>query len=97
MTDKDFVLSGNVDVDDTTSVEGQIMVREQMSIAGNPEFQGRIVVQNVTSTTGISTNSISGNPTITYNGTLGAISTTTTTTGPTATVYVNNVSGWMEQ
>lgn len=97
VTDKDLIMSGNTDLDDLTSVEGQIMVREQMSISGNPEFQGRIVVQNATSTTGISANSIAGNPTITYNGTLGALSktSTTTTTGPT--VYVNNVSGWMEQ
>jgi Tfp pilus assembly protein PilX len=97
VTDQDLIMSGNTDLDDPTIVEGQIMVREQLSISGNPEFQGRIMVQNATSTTGISTNTISGNPTITYNGTLGAISTTTTTTTTGPTVYVNNVSGWMEQ
>lgn len=99
VTDKDLVLSGNSDLDDvSTVIEGQIMVREQMSIAGNPEFQGRIIVQNVTSTSSlVTTNSINGNPTITYNGSLNAIQTTTTTTTAGATTYVNNVSGWMEQ
>jgi hypothetical protein len=71
------------------------MVREQMSISGSPTFQGRVIVQNATSTGGISENTISGNPTILYNGTLGAIETTTSTPG--STTYVNNVSGWMEQ
>lgn len=98
VTDKDLTISGNTDLDDTTTVEGQVMVREQIKISGNPEFQGRVIVQNVTSTSNdVTANVVSGNPTITYNGTLGAISTTTltTTTGPTT--YVNNVSGWMEQ
>lgn len=97
VTDKDLTISGNTDLDDTTNVEGQIMVREQISISGNPEFQGRIIVQNSTSTGGIATNTITGNPTLTYNGTLGAISTTTTTTTVGATTYVNNVHGWIEQ
>jgi hypothetical protein len=72
-------------------------VREQVAINGNPEFQGRVIVQNVTSTGGLTANSISGNPTITYNGTLGAIETTNINTIIGATTYVNNVSGWMEQ
>jgi Tfp pilus assembly protein PilX len=98
VTDKDLIISGNTDLDDTTNVEGQIMVREQMSISGNPEFQGRIIVQDATSTSNtVTTNTISGNPTITYNGTLGAISTTTTTTTTGSTTYVNNVHGWIEQ
>jgi cytoskeletal protein CcmA (bactofilin family) len=96
VTDKDLVLSGNTDLDaDITSVEGQIMVREQVSISGNPEFQGRVIVQNATSTGGISANTISGNPTITYDGTLADIQTITP--GVTTTSYTNNVSGWMEQ
>lgn len=98
VTDKDLTISGNVDLDDTTMVEGQVMVREQIKLSGNPEFQGRVIVQNVTSTSAdVIENEVSGNPTMTYNGTLGTISTTTTitTTGPPT--YVNNVSGWMEQ
>lgn len=97
VTDQDLTIAGNTDLDDTTQVEGQIMVREQVNISGNPEFQGRVIVQNATSTGGVASNTISGNPTITYNGTLGAISTTTTTTTTGPTTYVNNVSGWMEQ
>jgi cytoskeletal protein CcmA (bactofilin family) len=97
VTDKDLTIGGNTDLDDPTIVEGQILVREQVAINGNPEFQGRVIVQNVTSTGGLTTNSISGNPTITYNGTLGAIETTNTNTITGATTYVNNVSGWMEQ
>ncbi len=99
VTDKDLLLAGNSDLDDDqTSVEGQILVREQISISGNSDFQGRVTVQNVTSTSNtVTTNTIAGNPTITYNGTLGAISTTTTTTTTGAVTYVNNVSGWMEQ
>jgi Tfp pilus assembly protein PilX len=97
VTDKDLIMSGNADVDDTTTLEGEIKVREQFSCDGNPEFQGRVIVQNVASTGGISTNTIAGNPKFTYNGTLGAISTTTVTGGATTTTYVNNVSGWMEQ
>jgi len=95
VTDKDLVRAGNSDLDDPTSVEGQIMVREQVSIHGNPEFQGRILVENATDTGGISSSEIPGNPTITYNGTLGAIATTTTTPG--SITYVNNVHGWIEE
>jgi cytoskeletal protein CcmA (bactofilin family) len=92
----DLVIAGNVDLDDPTQVEGQIFVREQLSISGNPEFQGRILVQNRPSVFNqVATNSISGNPRLTYNGTLDAIETETTTGGPTT--YTNNVRGWMEQ
>mgnify|MGYP006280984961 FL=1 len=99
VTDQDLVLSGNSDLDDvSTVIEGQIMVREQMSIAGNPEFQGRIIVQNAASVSNtVTTTTIDGNPTMTYNGTLGALSTTTTTTTTGPTTYVNNVHGWIEQ
>jgi hypothetical protein len=54
------------------------------------------MVKNVTSTGGISTNSISGNPTFTYNGTLGAVTTLQTSTTVSQT-YTTNISGWMEQ
>lgn len=98
VTDGDLVIAGNVDLDDATAVEGQILVREQMSISGNPDFQGRILVQNVTTdgaaqSSVVATNSVSGNPTITYNGTLGAIEVPGTST----TDYTNNITGWMEQ
>lgn len=98
VTDQDLVISGNVDLDDPTSVEGQILVREQMVISGNPEFQGRIIVKNQTSTSGsaASSNTISGNPTITYNGTLGEIETVWYEDTSTQT-KTYNVTGWMER
>lgn len=97
VTNGDLTISGNVVLDDPTSVEGQIFVREQLEISGNPEFQGRIMVANEANGaySQISTNTISGNPKLTYNGTLAAIPTTTTLVGPTT--YTNNVRGWMEQ
>ena len=94
VTEGDLIIAGNVDLDDPTAVEGQILVREQISISGNPEFQGRILVQNADDEfDDVTTNSISGNPTITYNGTLGAIPVP----GATLTDYTNNITGWMEQ
>ena len=99
-----FVCDGDLtinaaDLDDPSSVEGQVMVRGQMDAGGNMEFQGRVLIQDVSGAgTAVADGAsrIHGSVNFTYNGTLGAISTTTTTTtGPTT--YVNNVSGWMEQ
>jgi Tfp pilus assembly protein PilX/cytoskeletal protein CcmA (bactofilin family) len=96
VTNGDLIIGGNVDLDAPGNVDGQIFVREQLSISGNPDFQGRVMVQNVTSVfKDLTTNSISGNPTITYNGSLGAVVAEIATPG-TAT-FVNNVRGWMEQ
>jgi len=94
---KDLKLAGNVDVDVAT-VEGQSLVGEQLMISGNPDIRGQIIVKNATSTSSlVDNNTISGNPTITYNGSFGGLTTTTTTTSTGATTYVNNVSGWLEQ
>ncbi len=94
---KDLKLAGNVDVDVIT-VEGQSLVGEQLMVSGNPDIRGQIIVKNATSTaTLVENNSISGNPTITYNGSFGGIPTTLTTATSGPTTYVNNVSGWMEQ
>jgi len=110
VTNGDLSITGNADLDDPTQVEGQIMVREQFEIGGNPEFQGRVMVQNKDGSTNaydastnpygrkgdslINSNTIHGNMTVTYNGTLGAIETTSISSG--ATTYTNNFSGWME-
>lgn len=65
------------------SFEGQILVREQLMIAGHPSLAGQIIVENVPSVSNLVTNNtISGNPTITYNGIVG-----------TNTYWV---SGWRE-
>ncbi len=95
VTNGDLKLSGLVGADDPTSMEGQSLVREQLDISGNPVLQGRILVQDVDSVDNLVTaNHISGTPTITYNGTLGPIPTTTPVYG--VITYTNNVSGWME-
>lgn len=94
ITDGDLAIGGAADLDDPTQVEGQILVREQIKISGNPEFQGRVLVQDATSvSTDITTNAIPGNPTFTYNGTLGALEVPGTST----TSFTNNASGWIEQ
>ncbi|HYB95468.1 MAG TPA: PilX N-terminal domain-containing pilus assembly protein [Vicinamibacterales bacterium] len=94
ITDGDLKIGGAADLDDPTQVEGQILVREQLHVSGNPEFQGRILVQDVTSvSTTVVTNAIPGNPTFTYNGSLDAIPVP----GVTTTTYLNNAKGWLEQ
>ena len=79
------------------TLEGQILVREQVRISGNIAFQGRIFVQNAGDTEGspVSTNSMQGNLSITYNGTLGALEPAPGSDVPPT--YVNNVSGWIER
>jgi cytoskeletal protein CcmA (bactofilin family) len=92
ITDGDFKMTGNVDINDPTNVEGQILVREQIHIAGNPEFQGRILVENAANAfNDVNSSTIPGTPTFTYNGTLGALPAVA---GPTT--YTNNVTGWVE-
>jgi cytoskeletal protein CcmA (bactofilin family) len=94
----DLNIQGAVDLNDPTTVEGQIMVRGQFDAGGNMEFQGRVLVQDVANVGNLVTaNAIHGGVHFTYNGTLGAISTTNITTVTGAPTYVNNVSGWMEQ
>jgi len=93
ITDGDFEMAGNVDIDDPTQVEGQILVREQIHISGNPEFQGRILVGDAADVHGeVTTSAIPGSPTFTYNGTLGALPSP-----GGAPTYTNNVTGWIEQ
>jgi hypothetical protein len=109
VTNGDFELLGNADADDPTDMDGQILVREQMKITGNSEFQGRVMVENRDGTTNaysgsnlngrrgassFATNDALGNMTVTYNGSLGGITVTTPGAGAT---YQNIISGWMEQ
>jgi len=112
VTNGDFELGGTVDADDFVDMDGQILVREQMKVYGNSEFQGRIMVEDRDSDTNaydastnpngrrgsstFDTNNMSGNMTVTYNGSLGEITTTITIPGG-ATTYTNNFSGWIEQ
>ncbi|MFM8534499.1 MAG: hypothetical protein ACKOEC_13095 [Acidimicrobiia bacterium] len=100
VTDGDLTINAS-DLDlDASALEGQILVRGQMDAGGNMEFQGRVLVQDVSGAGSLvadGASRIHGSVEFTYNGTLSDLSTTTevTTSGPTT--YVNNVSGWMEQ
>ena len=70
VTDGDLKISGGLDTDLT--VEGAILVHEQIQLSGNPTLSGQIIVEDaVNISTLVTENTISGNATISYNGTLG--------------------------
>ncbi len=70
MTDGDLKLSGTLETDLT--VEGAILVHEQLQLAGNPTLSGQIIVEDAENiSTLVTENTISGNATISHNGTLG--------------------------
>jgi len=110
VTNGDLELGGTADADDPIDMDGQIMVREQIKIYGNSEFQGRVMVEDRDSATNawdainnpngrkgasaLNENNLSGNMTVTYNGSLGGITVTSPGGPPT---YTNIISGWMEQ
>jgi hypothetical protein len=108
VTNGDFELGGTADADDSIDMDGQIMVREQLKIYGNSQFQGRVMVEDRDSdsnscdvnpvagcrvgTSTLSANNLSGNMTVTYNGSLGGVDV------PEAPpTYTNFINGWMEQ
>lgn len=71
VTDLDLRIAGTLTMPIT--IEGQILVHEQMFISGNPKLSGQILVENAsTLSTLVEDTQISGNPTITYNGIAGA-------------------------
>jgi hypothetical protein len=81
VTDKDLRISGNYL--QPLEVEGRILVREQISIDGNPTLDGQIVVLNVPSvSTLVTANSVGSLATLSYNGLIETRSYT--------------VSGWRE-
>jgi Tfp pilus assembly protein PilX len=92
VTDGDLKIGGSGAMDSNQAqVEGQIFVREQIQMTGTPDFVGRIIVQNEPSVFNeITTNSISGTPTITYDGTLPGYVI------PPTVEYTYNVTGWIE-
>lgn len=70
VTDGDLDMSGSPDT--TTDVQGQVLVHEQVSLSGTVTIGGQLVIENATSEDPlVEYNSISGNVTIDYNGTLG--------------------------
>jgi Tfp pilus assembly protein PilX len=113
VTNGDFQLGGTVNVDDTNvDMDGQILVREQMDIYGNSQFQGRVMVENRDSNnngynastnpngrrgaSSIAANDLRGNMRVTYNGGLAEITTVTTIQTNGPTTYTNNLQGWIE-
>lgn len=73
VTDVDLDISGG-GVLGEVDAQGQILVHEQLDISGSPALTGQLLVENAANTPGspIDSNSISGNPTITYSGGLGS-------------------------
>lgn len=70
VTNMDLRIAGSLS--QPIAFEGQMLVREQLDLAGNPTLSGQILVQSVPSvSTLVTTNTISGNPSITYNGLTG--------------------------
>ena len=70
-TDMDLKIGGNLDT--PTNIEGQVLVHEQIMISGNPTLAGQVIVENAASvSTLVTNNTISGNPTIVYNGLVGS-------------------------
>lgn len=81
VTDMDLKLNGNIAV--PLTVEGKILVREQIDFAGNPQISGQVICQDVPSvSTLVTNNTIAGSVSITYNGLV--------------TTVAYNVSGWRE-
>jgi cytoskeletal protein CcmA (bactofilin family) len=82
VTNGDLSITGGLTI--PFNVEGQILVREQIMIAGHPTLYGQIVVENAsTNSSLVLENHIAGNPSITYNGLVGGGGTL-------------NVTGWRE-
>jgi cytoskeletal protein CcmA (bactofilin family) len=67
VTDMDLRIGGNFTVPGT--FEGQMLVREQVAVVGNPTLAGLLLVEGAASVSGLVTaNVISGNPTMISNG-----------------------------
>ena len=81
VTDMDLKLNGNIAV--PLTVEGKILVREQIDFAGNPQISGQVICQNIPSvSTLVENNTIAGSVSITYNGLV--------------TTVAYSVAGWRE-
>lgn len=64
-----FVTDGDLKWGGNGRGEGSILIHEQLNISGNPNLTVNIVVEDATSADGLVTlNTVSGNPSITYDG-----------------------------
>ncbi len=72
VTDGDLEITGGLDVIDPLTTQGQMLVHEQVNLAGNPTLGGQLIVENAPRVSPLVTaNTISGNVSISYNGGLG--------------------------
>ncbi len=72
VTDGDLEITGGLDIIDPLTTQGQMLVHEQVNLAGNPTLGGQLIVENAPTVSPLVTaNTISGNVSITYNGGLG--------------------------
>lgn len=70
VTNADLRIAGTLE--QPIAFEGQMLVREQLSITGHPTLAGQILVENAANLSNVVlSNNISGNPTIIYNGIVG--------------------------
>lgn len=71
VTDRDLKITGSLD--QPLTFEGQMLVREQLHLSGNPTLAGQILIENAPSVSNLVTdNTISGNASVTYNGMAGS-------------------------
>jgi hypothetical protein len=71
VTDMDLKISGSLS--QPIAFEGQILVHEQLHVTGNPTLAGQILVEDAANLSNLVTsNTIAGNPTFVYNGTVGS-------------------------
>ena len=69
VTDGDLKLNGNLGIG---GVEGAMLVHEQLMITGNPALMGQLIVEDAANnSTLVTATTISGNPTLSFNGTFG--------------------------
>ncbi len=69
VTDGDLKIAGSTDT--SLVAEGQMLVHEQVMISGTPVLSGQLLVEDAANLSNLVTdNTISGNSTISYNGTL---------------------------
>jgi cytoskeletal protein CcmA (bactofilin family) len=99
VTNGDLKLAGNLNAEDP-EIEGQSLVREQLSISGNPRLAGQIIVQDFRDCgqschSLLTENSVSGNVRLAYEGNHAADDTAGAGT-PGTVEFTNNVTGWLE-
>ena len=89
VTDGDLMITGQLGI--PLTVEGAMLVHEQLHISGRAVLSGQILVEDAedNSTLVSGDSSISGTPTISYNGTLGG-------GGTGAGVPVFTLTAWRE-